>query len=130
MSLVTLSLTWYISPHARMLLVPLVSAGLIAGVAWRIAEANGVEDLKWWWGTVEVYPVLLLAVVNLFFRAEARHRRTVLLVAGCFALAQVFDTHDTAIFKLGHVVSGHTLKHFAGAAAGLAFLGSEGTLGG
>jgi hypothetical protein len=108
-----------------MLLVPLVCGGLGAGVTWRITEANGVEDLKWWWGTVEIYPVLLLAVVNLLFRAEARHRRTVLLVIGCLALAQVFDTEDAAIFKLGHIISGHTLKHFAGAAAGLAFLRSE-----
>jgi len=33
-------------------------------------------------------------------------------------LAKVLELLDRPIFELGHVVSGHTLKHLAAAAAG------------
>jgi pyruvate/2-oxoglutarate dehydrogenase complex dihydrolipoamide dehydrogenase (E3) component len=33
-------------------------------------------------------------------------------------LAKILETDDKQIFALGHVVSGHTLKHLAAAAAG------------
>jgi len=34
-------------------------------------------------------------------------------------LAKIFEETDRQIFALGHIVSGHTLKHLAAAAAGL-----------
>jgi hypothetical protein len=35
-----------------------------------------------------------------------------------YALAKVLETFDEPIFAAGHIVSGHTLKHLAAAAAG------------
>jgi hypothetical protein len=41
------------------------------------------------------------------------------VLAGFYVLAKVLETYDRAIFgMLGHVVSGHTLKHLAAAFAG------------
>jgi hypothetical protein len=40
------------------------------------------------------------------------------IVAGFYVLAKVLEILDRPIFELGHLVSGHTLKHLAAAAAG------------
>ena len=36
-----------------------------------------------------------------------------------YVLAKVFETFDRSFFDLGHLLSGHTLKHLAAAVAGL-----------
>jgi len=50
----------------------------------------------------------------------ARYTRTsdLAVVVGFYVLAKLLETFDKPIFDLGHLVSGHTLKHLAGAAAG------------
>ena len=40
------------------------------------------------------------------------------IVVGFYALAKVLEALDIPIFAAGHIVSGHTLKHLAAAAAG------------
>jgi hypothetical protein len=44
-------------------------------------------------------------------------RDTPYLVAGlgAYGVAKVLELFDDAIFRMGHVVSGHTLKHLAAA---------------
>jgi hypothetical protein len=34
-----------------------------------------------------------------------------------FGLAKLFEFYDSAIYSAGEILSGHTLKHFAAAAA-------------
>jgi hypothetical protein len=54
----------------------------------------------------------------LFF--PARYTRTSDLggVVGWYLFANLLETFDKPIFALGHIVSGHTLKHLAAAMAG------------
>jgi hypothetical protein len=40
------------------------------------------------------------------------------VVVGFYALAKILELADGRVFALGHIVSGHTLKHLAAAAAG------------
>jgi hypothetical protein len=40
-----------------------------------------------------------------------------LLAAALYAFAKLFEFYDSAIFSFGAILSGHTLKHFAAAAA-------------
>lgn len=40
------------------------------------------------------------------------------IVAGLYVLAKALEALDRPIFELGHIVSGHTLKHLAAAGAG------------
>jgi hypothetical protein len=42
----------------------------------------------------------------------------VYLIFGWYVLAKVLESMDGEILALGHVVSGHSLKHVAAAAAG------------
>lgn len=46
---------------------------------------------------------------------HARQRYVISLAI--YALAKIFEAADRPIFALGHIVSGHTLKHFAAAAS-------------
>jgi hypothetical protein len=43
-------------------------------------------------------------------------------VVGFYALAKALEALDKPIFAAGHIVSGHTLKHLAAAAAGYCIL--------
>jgi hypothetical protein len=40
------------------------------------------------------------------------------VVVGFYVLAKILETADRQVFGLGRIVSGHTLKHLAAAAAG------------
>lgn len=59
--------------------------------------------------------MLLLALVF-----PKRYTRTsdLAIVVGFYALAKALETLDKPIFAVGDIVSGHTLKHLAAAAAG------------
>jgi hypothetical protein len=40
------------------------------------------------------------------------------VIVGFYVLAKILEETDREVFALGHIVSGHTLKHLAAAAAG------------
>jgi len=65
----------------------------------------------------------LLVVVLLLWLYPARYSGTGYLAAGlaAYAAAKGLEIADRSIFALGHVVSGHTLKHLV-AAGGVACL--------
>ena len=46
-----------------------------------------------------------------------------IVAAALYALAKLLEFLDEKIYSLGSIVSGHTLKHLAAAAASLAILG-------
>jgi hypothetical protein len=45
-----------------------------------------------------------------------------LIAAALYALAKLFEFYDRAIYSAGTILSGHTLKHLAAAAACVAIL--------
>ena len=59
--------------------------------------------------------VLLLA---LGLRKVYTRTSDLAVVLGFYALAKALEGLDKPIFEMGHIVSGHTLKHLAAAAAG------------
>jgi hypothetical protein len=64
------------------------------------------------------------AVVILFLMAwlqPSRYTRgnDIYWVFAGYVLAKLLETFDRQLFSLGHLVSGHTLKHVAAAVAGL-----------
>src|SRR5271170_554175 len=98
------------------LLWPALAIGLISLLLWR-----WTEDLRlYFW--VQFFPGL--AVLFLFLLCPPKYTGTYywIIAAALYALAKVFEFSDQAIFSLGYVVSGHTLKHLAAAAACLMIL--------
>lgn len=103
---------------ARVLFVPLLVLGAFSVGYWAWSESQGTGDLRLY-GLVQYGS--LMAVILLLVRYRSPYPGGEYLVAGLagYAAAKVLELADGWIFALGHVVSGHTLKHLA-AAAGVA----------
>jgi hypothetical protein len=98
-------------------LLPILTAvGIGSVIQWHVSVLRGAGDLRFF-GAVQVYAVLALLVVMLL---PPRYTRgsDLLVVAGLYAVAKICETADRQIFSLGHVVSGHTLKHLSSGLAG------------
>ena len=117
MSLISAMIAERISVRAGLWLLPvLLVLGAASVVQWYWSELRGAGDLRFY-GVVQVYAGLVL-VLMLFF--PARYTRTSDLggVVGWYLLAKLWETLYKPIFALGHIVSGHTLKHLAAAMGG------------
>jgi hypothetical protein len=94
----------------------LLLAGVASVLQWYFSELRGAGDLRFY-AALQVYSALVLLIALLF---PARYSRgsDFGIVVGFYALAKVLEMSDKQIFRAGHVVSGHTLKHLAAAMAG------------
>ena len=117
MSLVAALIAERISLRAGLWLLPiLLLIGVGSVLQWYISELRGVGDLRFY-ATVQAYSVLFL-LMALLFPPRYTFGSDLAVVAGFYILAKVLETLDKPIFRLGYVVSGHTLKHLAAAFAG------------
>jgi hypothetical protein len=117
MSLVAAMIAERISVRLGLYLLPILLAlGVASVVQWYWSELRGAGDLRFY-GAVQVYSGLVLLLVMLF---PPRYTcgSDLGVVVGFYALAKILETADRSIFNVGHLVSGHTLKHLAAAMAG------------
>lgn len=98
------------------LLWPLLVIAIASLLLWR---QNGDLRLYAW---VQFFP--LLTVPALFLLRPPKYTGTLywIVAAALYAVAKVFEHFDAAIFSIGDIVSGHTLKHLVAAAACFAIL--------
>jgi len=121
MSMVAAVIVERISLRAGLCLLPvLLLIGFGSVFQWYASETRGVGDLRFY-AAVQVYSALVLLLALLF---PPRYTRAydIGLVVGFYALAKALEFLDKPIFAAGHIVSGHTLKHLAAAAAGYCIL--------
>lgn len=91
--------------------------------------ALGVASLLWWRWTgdlrpyvwVQFYPCLVLPILYWWFPVTTG-APILILAAALYALSKALEYFDQAIYAVGGIVSGHTLKHLAAAAACYALL--------
>jgi hypothetical protein len=102
------------------LLPILLLVGLGSVLQWNWSEMRGAGDLRFY-AAVQAYSVLVVLMAFLF-PSRYTQSRDLGLVVGFHALAKALETWDKPIFAALHVVSGHTLKHLAAAAAGYCIL--------
>jgi hypothetical protein len=118
MSIVAAVIAERVQLRAGLLLLPLfLIAGMASVLQWYASELHGVGDLRFY-AAVQAYSALVLLIVLLF---PARYTRgsDLAIIVGFYVLAKVLELLDKPIFShTGHLVSGHTLKHLAAAAAG------------
>jgi hypothetical protein len=106
-----------VSVRAGLLLFPLLElAGIASVLVWRAGELRGHGDLRFY-AAVQVYAILVLLLL-LLFPANYTRGSDFAVVVGFYILAKILEESDRQVFALGHIVSGHTLKHLAAAAAG------------
>ena len=109
-----------LSVSAGVLLLPLLAAlGLASVLQWYAGEVHGRGDLRLY-GVIQFYPMLAIPLLLILRGPRYTGGGWLLVALGLYAVAKLFEALDSAIFDLGHAVSGHTLKHLAAALAGWA----------
>jgi len=98
------------------LLWPLLAIGVLSLLVWRWSA-----DLRLY-GWVQFFPVVTLPAMFLLLPPKYTGTGYWIAAAILYLLAKLFEYFDGQIYSLGHVVSGHTLKHLAAAAACFAIL--------
>ena len=95
---------------------PLIATGVFSLYLWR-----WTGDLRLY-GWVQFFPCLVLPLLFLIFPPKYTGTSYWVVAAALYALAKLFEFYDGAIYSVGSILSGHTLKHFAAAAACFAIL--------
>jgi hypothetical protein len=67
-------------------------------------------------------PFLILILILQLFPAKYTDASYWIMAATLYALAKLLEYYDEAVFSAGSILSGHTLKHLAAAAACFAIL--------
>lgn len=116
-SLVAALIAERISVRAGIQLMPwLIAFGAGSVLQWYRDEVHGHGDLRVY-AAVQTYSALAL-LLALLLPPRYTRSRDFAVVFGFYVVAKIFETADRQIYSLGHIVSGHTLKHLAAASAG------------
>lgn len=95
----------------------LIVLAVAATLYWILTERAGAGDLRPYL-LVQGIPLLLAVPLVLLLRSRYQQGRYFLAAVGIYGLALILDRHDHTIYRvLDGAISGHTLKHLAGALA-------------
>ena len=100
----------------RRWLLPLLAIGVFSVFYWDYTESLGRGDLRPY-ALVQFLPMLLIPLCLLIFGRGRPESNVFWGMIGCYVLAKVLEALDTQVFAAGGLVSGHSLKHLAAAAA-------------
>ena len=99
------------------LLVPMLLVGMASVVYWIATERMGSGNVMPY-GILQGYSVIVLLLIAVLHRSRYTRGNDVYYIFGWYVLAKLLESFDGEVLSLGHVVSGHSLKHVAAAAAG------------
>jgi hypothetical protein len=99
-----------------MLLRPLLAIGIFSLLLWR-----WTDDLRLY-AWAQFFPFLALVLILRLFPPKYTGASYWVTAAALYALAKLLEFLDEKIYSVGSILSGHTLKHLAAAAAGFAIL--------
>jgi hypothetical protein len=97
------------------LLAPLLLLGATSVIYWRATERVGAGNVVPY-VVLQAYAVFVLLLAS-FTRSRYSLGHLLFWVFGWYVLSKVLEALDHEIFAMGGIVSGHTLKHLAAAAA-------------
>jgi hypothetical protein len=98
------------------LLWPLLVLGAASVVIWRLTENAGRGDVRLY-GVVEFYPLVAIPLLLLLFPPRYTGTAFLVAMAGAYLAALLFEAMDGPILRSTGLISGHSLKHVAAAAA-------------
>jgi len=106
-----------VDARAAVILLPvLLAIGILSLLLWRW---TGDLRLYVW---AQFFPFVALVLILLLFWPKYTGASYWIVAAALYALAKLLEVYDAAIFSAGSILSGHTLKHLAAAAACFAVL--------
>ena len=100
----------------RLLLWPLVFAGVGSVLYWDWTELQGRGDLRAY-GLVQFLPMILIPLLLITGKGGGLRAPWLWATLGAYALAKLAEHFDVAIYAATGGVSGHTFKHLLGAVA-------------
>ena len=122
MSLIAAQIVDRISVRAGLVLLPpMLVVGMAAAVYWLVTERAGAGNVVPY-GILQAYAVVMLLAIAWLYPSRYTHGNDIYWVFTAYVVAKVLETFDKELLAVGHLVSGHTLKHVAAAIAGLVVL--------
>jgi hypothetical protein len=100
----------------RMLLWPLVIAGIASVAWWYWSEVEGRGDLRPY-AVVQFLPMLLIPLMLLLYSGRGLRDGWLWTALAAYVLAKVAEYFDGTIFSATGFLSGHSLKHLLAALA-------------
>jgi hypothetical protein len=98
------------------LLLPMLLIGASSVVYWHLSERSGDGDLRPYI-IVQYYSALVMVLIVVMSPARYTGTGQLLIALILYIFAKGLEALDSAVFGLGRIVSGHTLKHLAAAVA-------------
>jgi len=119
MSLIAAQIVDRISVRAGLLLLlPMLLTGIASAVYWLVTERAGAGHVVPY-GILQAYSVVMLLAIAWLYPSRYTRGNDIYWVFTAYVLSKVLETFDKELLAVGHLVSGHTLKHVAAAIAGL-----------
>lgn len=100
------------------LLLPMLLVGAASVLYWRATERAGTGNVMPY-GVLQGYSVVILFLLAWLQPSRYTRGNDIYWVFGGYVVAKLLETVDKQLYQLGHVASGHSLKHLAAAVAGL-----------
>ena len=100
------------------LLLPMLLVGAASVLYWRATERAGTGNVMPY-AVLQGYSVVILFLLARQHRSRYTRGNDIYWVFAGYVLAKLLETFDKPLYELGHVTSGHSLKHLAAAVAGL-----------
>ncbi len=98
----------------KVLLLPLLLAGIFSVVYWHFSEVRGEGDLRLY-ALVQFYPMLAIPVILMCFRSKCTHVSAYWWLLLAYIVAKLFEHFDGEIYNVLGFISGHSLKHIVSA---------------
>ncbi len=100
-----------------LLLGPMLLAGLGTVVYWIVTERAGAGNVLPY-ALLQGYAVIVLLMMAALHPSRYTRGNDLYFIFGWYVLAKLLETFDAQVLAVGHLVSGHSLKHVAAAVAG------------
>ena len=99
------------------LLIPLLGLGAASVIYWDTTERVGNGNVLPY-ALLQGYVMVVLLLIAILYPSRYTRARGLYYIFAWYLLSKVLESFDDEIFDIGHLISGHTLKHFAAAGSG------------
>ena len=100
-----------------LLLAPALVVGAASVIYWILTERAGRGNVVPY-AVLQAYAVFVMLFLAILQPSRYTHGGEIYWVFAAYVIAKLLEHFDEPLLHMGHIVSGHTLKHIAAAAAG------------